>query len=212
MTTTFILIRHGNIDMAGRIPGRLDGVHLSPDGEMQAFRIVDHLKSVPVNAIYSSPLDRAVETATPLARQRGIDIQREDAFAEIDFGAWTGKHFGELERDFGWKQFHFFRNGCVIPQGELMIQVQTRMVAKLERLCVKHPGEVVAVVSHHDPIKSVVAHYLGVSLDMFLRFRISTGSISVVSVSEDSAQVKCVNFSGDVPGEKSGEGQAWHHN
>ncbi|MFP4013946.1 MAG: histidine phosphatase family protein [Chitinispirillaceae bacterium] len=200
MTTTFLLIRHGNIDMADRIPGRLEGVHLSADGRRQACGIVDFLEGIPLHAIYSSPLERAIETATPLARDRGIDIELRDSFAEIDFGEWTGKSFGELESDFGWKQFHFYRNGCVIPKGELMVQVQTRMVSEMERLCGDHSEQVVAVVSHHDPIKSVLAYYLGVSLDSFLHITVSTGSVSALKISETDSHVKFINHTGEIPG------------
>lgn len=200
MTTTFLLIRHGNIDMADRIPGRLKGVHLSDEGRRQAVRIVDYLENVPVHAIYASPLDRTIETADPLARDRGIGIQPRESLAEIDFGDWTGKSFDELESDFGWKQFHFFRNGCVIPGGEQMIQVQTRMVGEMERLCGDHPEQVVALVSHHDPIKSVLAYHLGVSLDMFLRITVSTGSVSAVQVSDGGSDVRFINYTGNIPG------------
>jgi probable phosphoglycerate mutase len=194
MDTTFILIRHGNIEMPDRVPGRLPGKYLSPHGSRQALNIVHMLEHIRIDAIYSSPLDRTIETALPLAHDRGLLILSEDAFLEVDDGEWTGMRFDELENDPRWKQFHTFRNGCIIPGGELMVEVQSRMVGKLMELQKKHPGEVVAVFSHNDPIKSVLAFFLGVSLDLFLRIRIDTGSISIIVVSSSSAFVKGINI------------------
>lgn len=199
METTFLLIRHGNIDLANRVPGRLPGLHLSKHGRAQALRIAELLKSTPIAAIYSSPLDRTMETAMPLAQQLHLEIIRRESLIEIDFGAWTGKSFEELEHDFGWKQFHFFRNGCIIPDGELMVQVQSRMMAEIRRLHMAHSGQVVAIFSHNDPIKSVLAYFLGISLDLFLRISVDTGSISIVSVYEKYALVRGTNITGERP-------------
>lgn len=194
METTFLLIRHGNIEMPDCVPGRLPGKYLSPHGSVQALDIVRILGHIRIDAIYSSPLDRTIETALPLAHDRGLTILSEDAFLEVDDGEWTGKRFDVLENDPRWKQFHTFRNGCIIPGGELMVEVQSRMVGKLMELQEKHPGQVVAIFSHNDPIKSVLAFFLGVSLDLFLRIRIDTGSISIIVVSPNSAFVKGINI------------------
>jgi probable phosphoglycerate mutase len=198
METTFLLIRHGNIEMPDRVPGRLPGLYLSPHGSQQALDIVHILENIRIDAIYSSPLDRTIETALPLAHDRGLTIISEDAFIEVDDGEWTGKRFDVLENDPRWKQFHTFRNGCIIPGGELMIEVQSRMVGKLMELQEKHQGQVVAVFSHNDPIKSVLAFFLGISLDLFLRVKIDTGSISVVVVSPNSAFVKGINVTSSL--------------
>lgn len=198
METTFLLIRHGNIEMPDRVPGRLPGLYLSPHGSRQALDIVHALENIRIDAIYSSPLDRTIETALPLAHDRGLTIISEDAFLEVDDGEWTGKRFDVLDNDPSWKQFHTFRNGCIIPGGELMVEVQSRMVGKLMELQEKHPGQVVAVFSHNDPIKSALAFFLGISLDLFLRIKIDTGSISVIVVSPNSAFVKGVNITNDL--------------
>ncbi len=192
--TTFLLIRHGNIEMSDHIPGRLPGIYLSPHGSRQALDIVHILENIRIDAIYSSPLDRTIETALPLAHDRGLTVVSEDAFLEADDGEWTGKRFDELENDPSWKQFHTFRNGCIIPGGELMVEVQSRMVSKIMSLQEKHQGQNVAIFSHNDSIKSVLAFFLGVSLDMFLRIRIDTGSISIIVVSPDCAFVKGINI------------------
>jgi broad specificity phosphatase PhoE len=196
--TNICLIRHADTDLPDRVPGRLSGVHLSKSGLIQAALLAQRLKDVKIDGIYCSPLERTLETAAPLAETKGLVIIPDDHFIEIDFGEWTKKSFDELENEFGWKQFHFFRNGCVIPGGELMVEIQSRMIAGIQKICSRHPGETIAVFSHNDPIKSVIAYYLGVSLDLFLRIEISTTSVSVISIYENGAVVRGINLKTEV--------------
>jgi len=192
--TSILLIRHADTSLPDRVPGRSSGVHLSKSGLDQAELLAQRLKDVNIDGIYCSPLERTLETAEPLAETKGLVIIPDDHFIEIDFKEWTRKSFGELENEFGWKQFHFFRNGCVIPGGELMVEVQSRMIAGIQKICSRHPGETIAVFSHNDPIKSVIAYYLGVSLDLFLRIEISTSSVSIISIYENGAVVRGINL------------------
>lgn len=197
MKTTVYLIRHGNIDCEDRVPGRMPGMHLSSHGQKQARDLLHFFENRKLEAIYSSPMDRALETAKPLAEKKGLKVEICEAFNEIDFGDWTNRKFSELENDFSWKQFHFFRNGTVIPGGELMIEVQSRMVGQLQQLIEKHEGRDFAVFSHNDPIKSVIAFYGGISLDLFLRLTIDTGSVSVLSYEKDQSVIDMINITGD---------------
>lgn len=101
--------------------------------------------------------------------------------------------FDQLEKDERWKQFHYFRNGCSIPGGELMVDVQTRMIKGIDLIKKQHKDKSVAVFSHNDPIKSVLAFYLGISLDLFLRLTIDTGSISILKFEQDQIMIDAVN-------------------
>ncbi len=193
MSLTVYLIRHGNIDFLDAVPGNLPGLHLSASGRKQAGWIAHRLDGRKLDAIYASPLERALETARPLARNHGLEITTLEDLREIDFGEWTGKTFDELEGDFGWKQFHIYRNECLIPGGDLMIQVQQRMVKALYDIYRRHPDGEVAAVGHHDPIKSLLAFHLGISLDLFLRILVDTGSISELTMEENGVTVKNVN-------------------
>lgn len=197
MKTTVYLVRHGDIDCGDRIPGRMGGMHLSDHGKKQANDLLGFFRDRRLDAIYSSPMERAVETAQELADCKRLKIVICDAFNEIDFGEWTNKKFTKLESDFGWKQFHFFRNGAVIPGGELMAEVQSRMISQLQLIKEKHEGEAVAVFSHNDPIKSVIAFYSGISLDLFLRIRIDTGSVSVLKFENEWCEISMINITGD---------------
>ncbi|NLE00077.1 MAG: histidine phosphatase family protein [Fibrobacter sp.] len=199
MGTTLYLIRHGSIDYKDRVPGWLQGISLSDYGRVQARWIADYLRNSDIVAIYSSPLERAVQTAAPLAAQCQLSVNIIPDLTEIDFGEWQGRSFDELESHVQWKQFHSFRNGTLIPDGELMVEVQRRMVCCVEKICKEHAGQAVALVSHNDPIKSLLAFYAGVSLDLFHRIAVDTGSVSELSIENNQYLIKKVNITSGIP-------------
>lgn len=198
--TTFLLIRHALNDTVGsRLAGWQAGVHLNAEGGRQAEGLASRLAGAPLAAVYSSPLERAVETAEPLARARGVEVRVADEFGEMRCGGWTGRTFGELDADPLWRRFNAFRSGTRPPGGETMLEVQARMLAGLERLGAAHADEAVAVVSHADPIKAVIAHFAGMPLDFFLRLEISPASVSVVGLGPYAPRILLVNDTGGLP-------------
>ncbi len=197
--TVFYLVRHGNIDYTKRIPGRQRGLYLSDRGRAQAAFLVDMFSNIEIDAIYSSPLERTMETAQPLAEAKGCSIQKREELIEIDFGEWTGMLFEELESDIQWKNFHRYRNGCVIPGGELMVNIQLRMIKLINELFQKNTDQSIVLFSHNDLIKSVIAYFFGISLDQFLRINISTGSVSAICLEMNSAKVLFVNRTDHIP-------------
>jgi len=197
--TSFILVRHAVHDLAdGVLAGQTAGVHLSPHGEQQAQHLVDRLAALPIAAIYSSPLERTMQTAKVLASRRSLLVQASDSFAEIDFGEWSGKRFDELDNDPRWQAWNSFRSSAPLPNGGLMLAVQLRAVAALQSLCRQYPDQVVAIVSHADVIKAVVAHYLGIHLDLFQRIEISPASATIISVYDRGARVIRLNDTGEL--------------
>lgn len=194
MTTTFYLIRHAAHDWLGRgIAGRLPGVNLNAAGREQAKRLAVRLGDVPFAAVYASPLERARETAEPLAARVGLPLQTLDEINEINFGDWTGKTFPELDGDPRWPAFNTFRSGTRIPDGETMAEVQLRMVTAMERLRDKNPDGAVALVGHGDPITAAVAYFLGVPLDLCGRIEIEPASVSIVALADWGPRVLRVN-------------------
>lgn len=192
--SVFLLIRHGHNDSIGRyIVGRGPGVSLNRTGQDQADSLAGRLAGAGITHIYSSPLERARETAAPLARRLGLEVTIEEDLHEIEFGRWTGVPFAELEKERRWRFFNTFRSGTRTPGGELMVEVQARMVAAVERLREQHPKGVIALVSHGDPIKTVVAHYAGLPLDFILRLEISLSSVSAIRITDHGPKILCVN-------------------
>lgn len=178
-----LLVRHGLTPTTGVVlPGRAPGVHLSAEGRRQAEAIADRLGRLPrVAAVYASPLERARETAAPIARACRRAVRVERALSELDVGAWTGRRLGALRARRAWRAIQRHPSGFRFPGGESFAEMQLRVVGALERLAERHPGQVVVAVFHADPIKAALAHALGVPLDLFQRLVIAPASVSAVA-------------------------------
>ena len=166
--TTFLLIRHGENDWVGRrLPGWSPGIHLNDRGQAQAAALAGLLRPVRLAAICSSPLDRALETARPLARSKGLTIQRTRGLAEMQVGDWQGQSLRRLSRNKLWPIIQHTPSLARFPGGESFPEAQARIVAALEGLRHKYgsPRAVVACFSHADRIQLAVAHSLGLPLD-----------------------------------------------
>ena len=114
--TTFFLIRHAACGGLGqKLWGRTPGICLNEKGEVQAQRLAERFQNIKLDAIYSSPLERALQTATVIAESMKLDVKTCDAANEINFGEWTGKTFDELSRDERWRHFNNRRSMTMIP-------------------------------------------------------------------------------------------------
>ncbi len=195
----FLLIRHGNTDMVGRVlAGRMPGVHLNDEGRSQVRELVDCLATFPISCICSSPLERALETAGPIAESKDLTIEIRHGLNEVDVGEWTGLDFVRLEPVEMWRRFNLFRTGTRIPGGEHIFEVQARMVAEVESLRKQFPDGTIALVSHADPIKTIIAHYAGIKLDSWDRISVDTGSVSLLKVEERRSCLHCLNHRGKL--------------
>jgi broad specificity phosphatase PhoE len=195
VSTTFLLVRHAAHDWLGRgLAGRLPGVELNAAGQQQAQELVARLQQVPLDAIYCSPQPRTRQTAQPLAAARELPIHVHADFDEVDFGEWMGRSFDELSADREvWAQWVDRRGSARPPGGEAFEQVPRRALSGLHRLRAEHPGRHVAVFSHGDVIKAVVASCLGMSLDHLERFEITPASVTVLALGADWSQLKLLN-------------------
>jgi broad specificity phosphatase PhoE len=190
--TSFLLIRHGETDWIGKgLSGRMPHVHLNQQGRAQAEGIVSRANGV--NRIYSSPLERSLETAAPLAGHLNLAVEIEDQFTEIDFGRWTGRAYADLAGEADWHNFNSFRSVAPVPGGESMLAVQSRAIAAVYRIAQQHPDAHVAVFSHCDVIRAVLAHLLGMPLSHLLQFRIDPASFSSFILSNDRVEVLGIN-------------------
>jgi probable phosphoglycerate mutase len=201
VSTTFLVIRHALNDMVDRaFAGWMPGVHLNERGRRQVERLTERLARSGLAAVVSSPLERALETATPIARRIGIDVQVSECLGEIRIGDWTNRTFAEIDNDSLWKRFNVFRGGTRAPGGELMLETQLRMVLEMERLRSIHPGKRIALVSHGDPIRAVVAHFGGMPIDMYSRLEISPASISAIRYYDWGARILTLNDTAHLEG------------
>lgn len=182
--TTVLLIRHGENNTVGkRLAGRLPNIHLNEKGRQQAQQIAQALGSAPLKAIYSSPLERALETAAPLARALGLPVQDAPGLVEVGYGDWQGKTLKQLSRYKLWKVVQEKPSEMRFPNGESLVEVQRRAVAEVERIAAVHQeADLVACFSHGDIIRLLLAHFLGMPFDLYQRIMASTASISVVHI------------------------------
>ncbi len=189
------LIRHGQNDWVGkRLAGRTAGVHLNQTGQQQAQSIADILSKLPFKAIYSSPLERAMETAQPLADKLSLPVLIKDGLLEINFGDWQGKTIKQLQRMKLWKTVQNQPQEMHFPGGESFEQAQKRLVDCVENLRNQHTKEdLIACFSHSDSIRLLVTHYLAMPLAAFQRVAIDTTSISVVVFHEEHIFVPYIN-------------------
>jgi probable phosphomutase (TIGR03848 family) len=200
-STLVLLVRHAVTPTTGKIlPGRARGLHLSDEGRRQAEATAKRLAALSgVAAVYSSPLERARETAAAIGRARGVAVRLERGLLESDIGAWTGATIKRLARRPEWEIVQRHPAGFRFPGGESFVEMQGRVDAAVRRLVARHRGRTIVVVSHADPIRVLLAHVLGVPLDLFQRIAIAPASVSAVVFRPDGVTVLTVNsVNGDI--------------
>jgi probable phosphomutase (TIGR03848 family) len=193
-----LLVRHGTTPTTGQVlPGRAKGLHLADEGVAQAERAAERIAELDtVDAVYSSPLERARETAAPIGKALGIRPKVDRGLLECDFGEWTGAALKDLMKRPEWRTVQKAPSTFRFPDGESFTEMQVRMVSALDRLRSAHPGGTIVCVSHADTIKAAMAHALGTHLDLFQRIVISTCSISAIAWSTDGPIALTVNSTG----------------
>jgi broad specificity phosphatase PhoE len=177
--TTLFLIRHGLTAVTGsRLYGRTPGIHLDERGRRQAPALVERFEGVRLNALYSSPLERCVETLEPLAEAGGLEIRISDALIEMDAGDWTGRTLPSLRRVKLWNtvqrnpsRFHF-------PGGESFVDAEARVLDEVVRV--------------------LISHYTGAHLDQFQRVMADPASVSVVQLGDGVPRILLVNDTGSL--------------
>jgi probable phosphoglycerate mutase len=197
--TIVLLVRHGQTATTGHVlPGRAPGLHLSDDGRRQAEAAAQRIARLKrVAAVYASPLERARETAMPIARARGLALRIERGLLELDIGSWTGARLDRVSKRPEWSTVQRYPSGFRFPDGESFVEMQARITAALARLVDRHRGSVVVAVSHADPIKAALAQALGMHLDLFQRLAVAPGSITTIAYGAVGPTVLGVNSLGD---------------
>ena len=196
-----LLIRHAQNDWVSknRLAGWTPGVHLNDLGRKQAEQLAGRLMNVPLKAIYSSPLERCIETATAITAVHDLEIEPLEAIGEVRYGKWEGKKIKKLSKKPAWHTIQHYPSRFRFPDGESLLEVQHRAVLALETLATRHEGEMFAIVSHADVIKLVLAHYIGMHIDLFQRLVISTASVSLLALPESgNVRVLRVNDHGPI--------------
>jgi probable phosphoglycerate mutase len=196
--TRVLLVRHGHTTSTGSVlPGRAAGLSLSDTGRTQAERTAELVADgTTVDAVYTSPLERARQTAAPIAAATGRRAKVDRGLIECDFGDWTGEQLATLMKKPEWSTVQRSPSSFRFPGGESFVEMQLRIVSTIDRLRAAHPGGTIVCVSHADPIKAAIAHSIGTHLDLFQRIVISPASISVLAFQANGPIVLSVNSTG----------------
>ena len=192
-TTRLVLARHAVTAQTGPLlSGRTPGIDLNETGRGQAEALGARLAALPVAAVYASPIERTTQTAMAVAAHHGLEVRPLEGVLEADYGEWTGQKIADLAKTDLWKVVQRTPSRASFPGGEALAAMQTRMIATLDGVVAAHPGELVVVVSHADPIKAAIAQYTGVHLDLFQRIVVSPASVTAFEFSPHGvAMVKC---------------------
>jgi len=194
--TMFFLVRHGAHGLVDRVlVGRMPGVSLSEEGREQARCIALMLFSKRITALQSSPQPRAQETAHPIAERLSLPIEISSAIDELDAGTWTGQPFAALSNDPLWTAWNSARGSARPPQGESMVELQTRAMAHVNGIASATPEGRIAMVSHAEVIRTIVMNVLRMPLDEFHRIEIAPGTISTVAIEAGNAAIVSLNQS-----------------
>ena len=198
--TTLFLVRHAvTADTGHKLTGWTEGVPLTEEGRAQAEIAAKGLAHVDFDAIYSSPIDRTMETAKAIAKPHGLKVQVRRGIGEIQYGRWTNRPLKSLMRTKLWTTVQRFPSAARFPDGETLRDVQARALSEIEKIAEEHPKGKVCCVSHGDVIKLIAAHYLGVHIDLFQRIVIGPASVSVISLTSYGPHILALNNCPLVP-------------
>ena len=199
--TRLLLIRHGANDAhkEGVLIGWTPGVHLNQEGRAQAEALARRLAPVEIAAMYASPLERTLETAEIVAAPHDLPVVVREDLGEVRLGRWTGQPLEKLRKRRLWRKVQFVPSAMRFPGGESFQEVQARIVAEVEHLCSEHPEQTIAVVSHADVLKAVVAYTIGLHLDLFQRLVIAPASLTVLDLGGLMPRLLCLNDISHLP-------------
>lgn len=196
--TTVLLIRHATTAATGtRLGGRTDA-SLDERGREQAQATAGRLAPLPIKAIYASPLPRTTETAAIVAAPHGLQVQSLADVIEIEFGDWTDRPLKPLYRNKLWPLIQQVPSRVRFPGGESLRAAQLRAVDALEDVAGRHRRQLVAVVSHADVIKMVIAFYAGMPLDAYQRLHIGPASVSMLALGDGRPSLLRLNDEGPL--------------
>ncbi len=197
--TTLLLVRHGETDWnrSGQIMGE-QPIPLNQNGEADAQRLADLLRSRSLRTIYSSPVLRARQTAEILATAVRLPVRVDRRLTEINVGEWVGRFWRELTDDLVRRNFYSNPQDSRPPGGETLREVQTRVVsfvegAMAEALSTSGDTGPLLLVSHADVVRAIIAHYLQWDLQTIRQVRIDHASLTALKVADGLADLLFLN-------------------
>ena len=192
-----IFLRHAQAENNAKriLAGRTEGVHLTKAGIEQAESIAKYLKSLDISAIYSSPIERASHTAEIVAKNNSLDYELDDRITEIDMGRFTRMNYDDMFAKYGNIFLKFYENDPVIAEHEVETfpEVQSRVLDMVNHVVEKHKNENVILVTHMDPIKSMLSIVMDLKPKTLFELIIANASLTIIKEHENKFSLSAIN-------------------
>jgi probable phosphoglycerate mutase len=192
-----IFLRHAQAENNTKriLAGRTEGVHLTKAGIEQAESIAKYLKSLDISAIYSSPIERASHTAEIVAKNNSLDYELDDRITEIDMGRFTRMNYDDMFAKYGNIFLKFYENDPVIAEHEVetFLEVQRRILDMVTDVVKKHKNENVILVTHMDPIKSMLSIVMDLKPKTLFELIIANASLTIIKEHENKFSLSAIN-------------------
>ena len=192
-----IFLRHAQAENNTKriLAGRTEGVHLTKAGIEQAESIAKYLKSLYISAIYSSPIERASHTAEIVAKNNSLDYELDDRITEIDMGRFTRMNYDDMFAKYGNIFLKFYENDPVIAEHEVetFLEVQRRILDMVTDVVKKHKNENVILVTHMDPIKSMLSIVMDLKPKTLFELIIANASLTIIKEHENKFSLSAIN-------------------
>jgi probable phosphoglycerate mutase len=192
-----IFLRHAQAENNTKriLAGRTEGVHLTKAGIEQAESIAKYLKSLDISAIYSSPIERASHTAEIVAKNNSLDYELDDRITEIDMGRFTRMNYDDMFAKYGNIFLKFYENDPVIAEHEVetFLEVQRRILDMVTHVVKKHKNENVILVTHMDPIKSILSIVMDLKPKTLFELIIANASLTIIKEHENKFSLSAIN-------------------
>ena len=192
-----IFLRHGQAENNTKriLAGRTEGVPLTKIGIEQAEQIGKYLKPIDISAIYSSPIERANNTAKIVAESNSIDYKLDERLTELDMGKFTRMPYDEIFAKHGNVFLKFYSNDPIISKYnvETFPHVQKRVMDMLDYTIKKHDQENVLLVTHMDPIKSVIAKVIDLKPLSLFELIIANCSLTIIKHHDEKLSLSAIN-------------------
>jgi len=192
-----IFLRHGQAENNTKriLAGRTEGVPLTKTGVEQAERIAKYLKHMDISAIYSSPIERASNTAKIVADYNSLSYELDDRLIEIEMGKFTRMNYDDMFAKYGNVFLKFYENDPVIAEHEVETfpNVQRRVLETVNHVVEKHKNENVILVTHMDPIKSILAMVMDLKPKTLFELIIANASLTIITEQDRKFSLSAIN-------------------
>jgi len=192
-----IFLRHAQAENNAKriLAGRTEGVHLTKTGIEQAEQIAKYLKPFDISAIYSSPIERASHTAEIVAKNRSLEVVLDERLTEIDMGKFTRMNYDDMFAKYGNIFLKFYENDPVISEHEVETfpDVQKRVLDMVDHVLKKHKNENVILVTHMDPIKSMLAKVMNLLPETLFELIIENASLTIIKEQDKKFSLSAIN-------------------